>query len=438
MSIDTRIYLAKIFIYYASAYFGMTRFYPNYGRYTQILKGIVIVLSSFFVETILQDLFIIGHFAKFLFIVGIYLSHNKTGKFNYSLLNAITFAMILNELIDIIITNSMLLDQYRQLSPLSSTEVVHSVLLSIFLYVLSVILLTRTQWFRIHYVMDSYITSHLSIIFLIMTSLYYSLNTYIKDYDFAFRLSILLVLSQLIISVILFFMISHRIEDRFAKKNMENLTRYVLDLEENQLKFQKFRHDYKNMLLNIRSFLSYKDYDQLKVYLNELNLYSQQEMTTILTDYRDIIHVKNNYLKNIFLEKIFQMVRENVSFSFECKKDFIEIPMDAMDLVRAIGILMDNAIEAARETVNPMVNILITVESDMTEIIIENNMIEQTVDITQIMQANYSSKENHNGLGLSIISDVSKKYDNVFLHFENNDTYFTAKILMVSIGGHNV
>ena len=76
----------------------------------------------------------------------------------------------------------------------------------------------------------------------------------------------------------------------------------------------------------------------------------------------------------------------------------VEIGMDIWDFNRCLGILLDNAIEAAQESGQPGVELLLMSQGGFLTVRVANPW-EGEIDITRIWEEGYSTKGGERGLG---------------------------------------
>ena len=89
----------------------------------------------------------------------------------------------------------------------------------------------------------------------------------------------------------------------------------------------------------------------------------------------------------------------NITLSVDKLFDNTSIEKD-IDFYRVVGILLDNAIEAVSPTTDKKVSIIFSKDN---EIIIVNSY-QENIDIHRIEELGYSSKNTHEGIGLSFIT----------------------------------
>ena len=99
--------------------------------------------------------------------------------------------------------------------------------------------------------------------------------------------------------------------------------------------------------------------------------------------------------------------------------------MDSIDLVRIIGVLLDNAIEASQDCKTPFINVsIIKMNQDVT-FIVKNSYIKQNIDYSKLGSLGVTSKGERRGIGLYNIRSIINEYDNVIMDTEYTEDYFT-------------
>jgi two-component system sensor histidine kinase AgrC len=106
--------------------------------------------------------------------------------------------------------------------------------------------------------------------------------------------------------------------------------------------------------------------------------------------------------------------------------------MKIYEFSRILGILLDNAIEAARECEEKMVRVEIRKDSIQNRqiLVIENTYLDEKVDFEHMFEKGVSSKKHNTGLGLWEVNKILKKYPNVNLNTSYNGHFFTQQLEM--------
>ncbi|KEQ20885.1 hypothetical protein HF82_06425 [Limosilactobacillus reuteri] len=178
------------------------------------------------------------------------------------------------------------------------------------------------------------------------------------------------------------------------------------------------RHDTRNMLLSVQGYIrDHKDKEAEKL----LATFLQND--TVEKHYGEIDNaldkIKISGLHNLVKEKAYKIVEKGIPFSFEVNAEIDELPGSEIKTARIIGILMDNAIEATFKQVKPYIQFALLKHSpEVYELVIANS-IEQKLNINTALKFEHSTKEGHQGIGLSNVTQL----------VENDDHYsFSAEV----------
>ena len=112
---------------------------------------------------------------------------------------------------------------------------------------------------------------------------------------------------------------------------------------------RKFKHDYVNILTSLKTFIDDKNYQGLQAYfydhILEINHHAQLNEQALMM----LNNLKIDSLKGLFTTKIMQAQAQQIPFYVEVVEEITDIPIDPITLNRLVGILLDNAIEAAND-----------------------------------------------------------------------------------------
>lgn len=101
------------------------------------------------------------------------------------------------------------------------------------------------------------------------------------------------------------------------------------------------------------------------------------------------------------------------------------------NVCRIIGILIDNAIEAAILCDKKNVQIAIIRNDDSTIFILSNSCLADTPPVYKIYEDNFSTKGDGRGLGLKTVRHIiDEKYDNVTLNTKIKDCIFKQELII--------
>lgn len=209
------------------------------------------------------------------------------------------------------------------------------------------------------------------------------------------------------------------------QNSYDNLREYMTQIEEQYQNIRAFRHDYTNIMVSMSGYIEKQDMEGLKKY------YDKQifPISNLLNKEKAVVAKLHN-LKNIELKSLVSMkVNYALEMKIEVNIEIIEpietINMKSVDLVRIIGILLDNGIEACQECEQPSLCLsIIKMNQDIT-FIVKNTYIKKDIDYSKLGSLGISSKGARRGTGLYNIKTITNTYDNVIMDTEYDDEYFT-------------
>ena len=216
------------------------------------------------------------------------------------------------------------------------------------------------------------------------------------------------------------------------KKSLKNLTSYSNHLEQINNDVRAFRHDYRNILASINEYVKEKKYMELDELLNKQIIPNSEHILKSTTALEKLSNVKIPGLKGLLISKFYIAQESGIEILIEVEKPFFEIDMDLVDLVRIVGIVLDNAIEACKDiNEGKKVMFFAVIASDTGVVFKCLNTFCIMPDIYSIMDKNYSTKSKGRGLGLYNLKSLAEKYDNVVYEIKintNNEFEFTLAV----------
>lgn len=220
--------------------------------------------------------------------------------------------------------------------------------------------------------------------------------------------------------------------------NISNLAITKTDLESanltiNSLKIlhdqvRSFKHDFDNIVNSIGGYVVNEDIAGLKKYYNQL-LEECQKTNNLYALSPEVINHPAIY--HMLATKYYEADQLDVQINLNVFLDLNEIEqrMKIYDFTRILGILLDNAIDAAKECDKKILNVTFRKEisNNMIVVIIQNTYNNKDVNTEEIFQKGISSKENHNGLGLWKVRQILMRNNNLNLFTTKNDEFFTQQ-----------
>lgn len=171
-------------------------------------------------------------------------------------------------------------------------------------------------------------------------------------------------------------------------------------------------------LKGIEQFIKTQDHQGLKRFLYEdIKLQEPKD----LMNYALLSSLKNlnsNAMKGLFLRKFHEMETLGIRISLNVNESFDNIEMPDIELCRVVGILLDNALEAAKMSENKA----ITVESELEEASLRfkiSNTYDLNVPISKHLRSiGKSTKGEGRGIGLGSLRQILARHSCVRLETE--------------------
>lgn len=188
-----------------------------------------------------------------------------------------------------------------------------------------------------------------------------------------------------------------------------------------------FKHDFDNIVTTIGGYIKTNDMKGLEKYYSQLEEDCEKVNNLYILN-PDIIN--NPGIYNLLTTKYGEAVRKGIKVNLTFLLDLNNLHMKIYEFARMLGILLDNAIDAAYESDEKVLNIVFRNDSKNNRniILIENTYKDKNVNIDEIFNKGIIGKENHTGLGLWEVKQILKKNNNINLYTNKNDTYFSQQL----------
>lgn len=231
----------------------------------------------------------------------------------------------------------------------------------------------------------------------------------------------------LIYFVLSFFSLAKVMSLSTTTKKLESAEEYNKTLHILHDNVRGFKHDFDNIVTTIGGYIKTNDMEGLEKYYSQL----QEDCSKVNNLYilnPDIIN--NPGIYNLLTTKYSEAEENGIKVNLTFLLDLNELHMKIYEFARILGILLDNAIDAASECDEKVLNIFFRNEArnNRNIILIENTYKDKDVDLNQIFNKGITGKENHTGLGLWEIRQIPKKNNNVNLYTNKNEKYFTQQL----------
>ena len=214
--------------------------------------------------------------------------------------------------------------------------------------------------------------------------------------------------------------------------NLEQEKEYNKSLKSMQDELHGFRHDFSNIMCTIGGYIQVNDMEGLNKYYSQIQ--------------KDVTKINNLGALNpetINHPAVFALISSKYTLALELGiemnmnifLDLNKLNMKIYEFTRVLGILLDNAIEAAKECDEKTINIEIRKETNRNRqvLIVQNTYLNKDIDTEKIFEKKYSTKEGNSGLGLWEVRKILSKNTNLNLFTTKDNIYFKQQLEMYNI-----
>ncbi len=272
--------------------------------------------------------------------------------------------------------------------------------------------------------------------FFCMTLIVFYVNIILTDkYDQATLVNLNLLIQGtyfiITIALILFLLYTLMKEQQVKQKAIElqQFTQYIDTLEQVNRDMQKFRHDYRNILLTMQEYMHQQDLKGLEAYFQQHIMQTERQTMFKHQVLGRLDQLKVFELKGLLATKVLQADEHGIKVNVDIPTSIDNIQMNIIDLTRIIGIFMDNAIEACQSVKQGTINIAFLEPSEnIIIIIIENSFFEGQENMAQLFMEGYSTKGENRGLGLTVARNLVNQYSNATLNTDIDSNWFIQEL----------
>lgn len=217
-------------------------------------------------------------------------------------------------------------------------------------------------------------------------------------------------------------------EMKTRQEAFDALQRYTEQLENTYDTLRSFKHDYHNIMLSMSHYIESGDMDGLKLFFNEKITPLDRQISKDTAHLNQLKNLKIPELKGLLTSKLLYAADQDIDVKIDIRDEVSTLPMDAIDLVRVMGILLDNAIEAALESDTPALQFSMVALEKECLIIIKNTFVDKGIPLASIRRPDVSSKGKNRGVGLYNVEQIFQKYKDIFWETETSEGLFVQRL----------
>lgn len=193
-----------------------------------------------------------------------------------------------------------------------------------------------------------------------------------------------------------------------------------------------FKHDHANTIHAISGYLAFNDIDGLKKYFAALD---HDTKKSAQLESISPTKISEPSIYTLIATKYDVASKKDIFFRVETMYDYKKLAMPIYDFTKILGVLIDNAIEAAEECEIKEINISFRrITTEQLQIFtIENTYKNKAVDTEKIFEKHYSTKNRNSGIGLWEVKNIVDRNVNANLVTSKDEKYFTQRLFISEI-----
>ena len=225
----------------------------------------------------------------------------------------------------------------------------------------------------------------------------------------------LLVVAMVVLMAVLIVYLAQRLDAARKMQAQQDVIvqqrLYEQDLETIRREVRTFRHDYKNLLAGLSQQAGEGELEGLRHTLSELDAGFDLRLGRKIQASTQIGNLQIPEVRSLLLSKLAVMREKGVECRLEALYPVVAVDMDVWDLVRCLGILIDNAVEAALDTERPWVEIVLLAQ-DRRLFFQVSNPYANCIEPGKMWNDGWSTKGAGRGLGLYGYQRILEGYPN--------------------------
>lgn len=376
---------------------------------------------------------------RIVFVIIIYTSINrllfKDTLFNsfYKTFIIYAYIIIFNSLASVILWFCMKVDLQTIINSYKYRYIGHFLMLLLTILTILLINLLRNKKIKIErskFLLSIYLIINLILMILFVIVLGNPFD-FIESEIYTFIQMISVITSFISITIIFLYTKTIRQSQELEKKNYEyNQLKIYSEIYENIVEeFRKYKHDFSNTILPLRGYIDENNMEKLREYFYSEILTQQQKIDSQYKSFIPIQYIKDSGFKGLIISKMNQAINNHIKIDIEIFQNINVIDMNTKELCEVIGILFDNAVEAAIESKDKNVVFSAIDDNEETTITVANSFNERP-DINHMTKKGHSTKGKHRGYGLYIVKEILEKYDHIILNTIINDNMIFQELII--------
>ncbi len=210
---------------------------------------------------------------------------------------------------------------------------------------------------------------------------------------------------------------------------------YIDEISKQNEEINQFRHDYLNILSSLESYLEEGDLQALTVYYQQTIQPTRTLFLENASKLSALQKIDHPAIRGIFMTKLLLAQEKGISVHLEMTGKII-FPKHVFDLnlIRILGILLDNAIEEVDALGKGELAVAFFQEKDALVILIQNTVRNPVEPLYQLKKQGFSTKGKGRGYGLSTVDELMSQTSTLLLETTISQHLFVQKLTLLGGG----
>lgn len=210
-------------------------------------------------------------------------------------------------------------------------------------------------------------------------------------------------------------------QKKFEQKHLQNYTDEIVGLYN---EIRGFRHDYAGMLVSMQMAIDSGDLQEIDRVYNEVLVKANQKLRSDKYTYFDLNNIEDSALRSLVAQSIVYARNNGVEFTLEVKDTITKLPIELLDLVRIMSVLLNNAVEGSADSYKKQMEVAVIKMETETVIVIQNSCKMTMTPSGDLFALGFSTKGRNRGVGLNNVKELLDKYNNIILETEMEGSTF--------------
>ena len=210
-------------------------------------------------------------------------------------------------------------------------------------------------------------------------------------------------------------------QKKFEQKYLQTYTDEIVGLYN---EIRGFRHDYAGMLVSMQMAIDSGDLQEIDRVYNEVLVKANHKLRSDKYTYFDLNNIEDSALRSLVAQSIIYARNNGVEFTLEVKDTITKLPIELLDLVRIMSILLNNAVEGSADSYKKQMEVAVIKMETETVIVIQNSCKMTMTPSGDLFALGFSTKGRNRGVGLNNVKELLDKYNNIILETEMEGSTF--------------